>query len=254
MDNIYVSVVSHNHLDLIESIGCVNKLRKYEDIKIVIKTNTNEIKREFLKECGVFYINEPSYLGFGHNNNIIFDYCKRHLNMKENDYFIVLNPDVSIDKQDIDKLIKNMKTDNVKLSAINLFKNRDFSLYDNSIRKFPTLMTFIKSFLGKGNDSVYDKSQINSPQKIDWAAGSFLTFKVEHYNKLNGFDIKYFMYCEDIDICYRSMIAGECVVYYPDIKALHLAKHENRKMLSKHFLWHILSAIRFLRVKYAKKF
>ncbi|HIF9150946.1 TPA: glycosyltransferase family 2 protein [Photobacterium damselae] len=253
MNNIYIAVVSHNHFDLIKSLGCIDKLSQLKNVKIVIKTNTNESKNIFKQRENIFIIDEPSYLGFGNNNNIIFDYCCSNLNMINTDYFVILNPDVIINNDNLISLIRKLKEDRVKLAAINLFKDENYTIFDNSIREFPTLKTFVKSFLGKGNDSIYDKSKINSIKKIDWAAGSFLAFEVSHYNKLKGFDTRYFMYCEDIDICYRSMLLGVKVTYYPDIKALHLAKHANRKIFSKHFLWHLSSAIRFLRVQYEKK-
>lgn len=114
---------------------------------------------------------------------------------------------------------------------------------------FPSLKHFIKSFLGLGNSSIVDKSKIIEPCHIDWAAGSFLAIQSCHYLKLGGFDEKYFMYCEDIDICYRSFLMNIPVKYYPAIHAIHLAKHANRKIFSKHFYWHFSSAIRFLLTK-----
>ena len=48
---------------------------------------------------------------------------------------------------------------------------------------------------------------------------------MSYYRQLNGFDERYFMYCEDIDICYRSCkIHGKRVMYFPNIKAVHLSK------------------------------
>ena len=252
MKNIYISVVSHNHLQLIESINCIQQLAKIDNVKIVIKTNTNEGKTRIFDNSNVFYIDSPSYIGFGHNNNIVYDYCKNNLKMSSRDYFIVLNPDVYIDIDNIKNLIDIMERKSIKIAAINLYKDEKYSIYDNSIRKFPSFMTFLNSFIGRGNNTLYDKNNITNITLVDWAAGSFLAFKSEHFNNLNGFDTKYFMYCEDIDICYRSMLEGEKVTYLPFIKAIHLAKHANRSVFSKHFYWHLLSSLRFLKVKNAK--
>lgn len=252
MKNIFISIVSHNHLELIESINCIHGLSKLGNVKIVIKTNTNEEKRKIFDDLNIHYINAPSYIGFGHNNNVVYDYCKNRLGMANDDYFIILNPDVYIDVNNMNNLIDVMVSKDIKLAAINLYKDKDYLVYDNSIRRFPTFMTFFKSFIGLGNDTLYEKSSIKTISKVDWVAGSFLAFKSEHFFEINGFDTKYFMYCEDIDICYRSMLQGEQVTYLPFITAIHFAKHANRSIFSKHFYWHLFSSIRFLKVKNEK--
>lgn len=142
-----------------------------------------------------------------------------------------------------------MKSEVIDLASINLYKNEGKTEYDNSIRYFPTSINFIKSLLGLGNASVIDKSFVKGNLDVDWAAGSFLAFRSKHYKKLRGFDESYFMYCEDIDICYRSSILNKKVRYIHEIEAIHFAQHNNRNLMSKHFVWHIQSAVRFLLSK-----
>ncbi|MEQ5095641.1 glycosyltransferase family 2 protein [Proteus terrae] len=246
--SIYISVISHGHSDLINQLECLEKLS--EHYKVIVKSNKLGDNFSKLKEkINIYWINEKYNCGFGENNNIVYSYCLKNLKMAEDDYFIILNPDVIINYNAIDTLIKNMIKNNDLIATINLFRDIKNSVYDCSIRKFPSLKHFIKSFLGLGNSSIVDKRKIIEPCNIDWAAGSFLAIKAFHYIKLGGFDEKYFMYCEDIDICYRSSQLNAPVKYYPDIHAIHLAKHANRKIFSKHFYWHVSSVIRFLLTK-----
>ena len=248
--NVYISVVSHGHDSLIKELGCLKLLS--EKFNIIIKSNKPNDNFDELVTCKkIHWIDdELNYsLGFGHNNNIVFEYCINNLGMKDNDLFIVFNPDVSMDIDQICQLSSKMNKGNIDFSCINLFKDKEYSVYDFSIRKFPVLSQFVKSFLGLGNSSILDKKMIDNAIFVDWAAGSFLAFSVQHYKKLKGFDEKYFMYCEDIDICYRSKKLGVPIFYYPNIKALHYAKHENRKLMSKHLYWHLSSVFRFLLTK-----
>ncbi|MEZ8772797.1 MULTISPECIES: glycosyltransferase family 2 protein [Vibrio] len=247
---IYISVVSHGHSDLINELGCVNSLCSGE-FQIVVKSNKLGDDFNSLQRYKNFHwLNDDNDYGcgFGGNNNIIFNYC-RELGMEAYDYFIVLNPDVSISKKMLYSLIDNMNENKARLSAINLHKDVNANISDNSIRNFPRLTDFFLSFFGGKNKTIVDKKNITLPTKVDWAAGSFLAFKSEHYKTLGGFDERYFMYCEDIDICYRSYLINERVLYFPFIKAVHLAKHANRDYLSKHFYWHVMSAVRFLLKK-----
>lgn len=246
--SIYIAVISHGHSGLINQLSSLALLA--QTYKVIVKSNKlNDDFYNLMENPNFYWINEQYHCGFGHNNNIVFEYCCSKLGMTNDDYFIVLNPDVVISSNAIEQLIIYMREYKVKLSAINLFKDAENTIYDNSIREFPSLIQFAKSFLGFNNSSILDKSKVTTTSKVDWAAGSFLAFKAGHYAELGGFDENYFMYCEDIDICFRSYLIGERVTYYPEIKALHLAKHANRKFFSIHFYWHVTSVLRFLLTK-----
>ncbi|KMV30236.1 glycosyl transferase family 2 [Photobacterium swingsii] len=242
---VFFSVVSHGHESIIRELDCISNL--CQEFTVVLKSNKSGDDFHYLMASETFHWIDSDYgLGFGHNNNKVYSYCKDKLGMKEHDIFVVLNPDVLIDIESVRRLIFFMKKDKNKLCAINLFKDRDLQVFDNSIREFPCLNQFVKSFLGFGNSSIIDKALIDKPTSVDWAAGSFLAFKANLYQSLGGFDEGYFMYCEDIDICFRSKKAGFPVVYYPEVRALHLAKHANRSLFSMHLYWHVSSVIRFL--------
>ncbi|EJB8540140.1 glycosyltransferase family 2 protein [Vibrio parahaemolyticus] len=245
--SVYISVVSHNHSNLINELGCLRKLAL--EFKVVIKSNTPDDEFDgFFELDNLYWINNNFQygLGFGKNNNLVYNYCCSKLDMNDDDLFIILNPDVLIDLKMIKRIASKMEKDDIDIAAINLYKDSSFSEFDNSIRNFPTLLQFAASFLGFRNRAIIDKGSVNGDCEVDWAAGSFLAFRSGLYKKLRGFDENYFMYCEDIDICYRSSLLGSPVTYFPQIKAVHLAKHANRNVLSKHFIWHVKSVLRFL--------
>lgn len=246
--SVYISVVSHSHSNIIREIDCLPELAN--EFQLVVKNNTHDPDlNDYCKGTSIQLLDSEYNCGFGANNNIVFNYCIKHLGMKGNDYFIVLNPDIDISIATVQDLVERMKKTGNNLSSINLYKDRQHNEFDNSVRNFPTLSTFFKSYLGMGNETIIDKSKINDDCHVDWAAGSFLAFKSALYQELGGFDEGYFMYCEDIDICYRSVQLQKPLVFYPNIKAVHLAKHANRKLFSKHFYWHVKSVIRFMLAK-----
>ena len=99
----------------------------------------------------------------------------------------------------------------------------------------------------------YDKNTITEPIHVDWASGAFLAFDATHYAQLLGFDLRYFMYFEDVDICYRSTLLGKEVRYYPNLRAVHAAAHKNRDIASKHAIWFFHSFMKFLARRYLSK-
>ncbi|GAM63351.1 A-D-glcNAc-diphosphoryl polyprenol [Vibrio ishigakensis] len=249
---LYIGVVSHGHGNIIKELNIVNDLSFSHTV--VVKSNKKDpCLNEYLEKGSSILIDSNYGKGFGSNNNEIFDYCVNVLNMKDDDHFLVLNPDVSITKDQLDSLLQLLISNNISLGTIDLYNDFEFTIRDNSVRKFPKLIDFISSFVLGINNTIIDRTEISSKEigkahKFDWAAGSFLVFTASHYKQLRGFDEDYFMYCEDIDICLRSKNLGEGLHYLPDVRAVHLSANASRNIFSKNFLWHIKSIVRYLYI------
>jgi len=242
---LYISVVNHNHDKMICENPTLRELAS--EHKVILKSNTpsTEELKEYCKKADIILLQGSDKKGFGANNNEVFKYAETTLNMSNNDHFLVLNPDVEVTNENINLLLSQVAKDNTKISTINLFKNKEMTEYDNSIRQFPTLMNPIKTLAGIKRTDHYNKSIIYKPTVIDWAAGSFLLFKFEVYKELSGFDEQYFMYFEDVDICRRSFNKGDFIIYYPHYKAIHTAQMTNRKILSVNFLHYLFSTVKY---------
>lgn len=242
---LYISVINHGHDELITSQDTLVTLAK--NYTVVLRSNTapTDALTKYSVNAGIHLIHDGCTKGFAANNNAVFNYCQNTLNMQDEDYFLVLNPDVSISEESLRQLLELAKVRKSDVSAINLFLNSDFSEYDNSIRYYPKPLSPLKSIFGFKRTDVYNKDDISDPIEIDWAAGSFLLFKSLAYERLGGFDENYFMYFEDADLCTRANKMGLKVSYFPSVKAVHYASHQNRKFLSKHFFWYLGSSFRY---------
>ncbi|NAZ95960.1 glycosyltransferase [Vibrio toranzoniae] len=242
---LFVSVVNHNHDEMICDNSTLKALALEHQVIIKSNTQASTALKKYCKENQIHLIQGTDRKGFGANNNEVFRYVAHNFYIKEQDYFLILNPDVEVDSNSINQLIEKAKEYNADISTINLFTDRSLTSYDQSIRRYPTLLSPLKSLAGIKRNDIYNKSQIKKPIKIEWAAGSFLLFKVNTFKRLDGFDEKYFMYFEDADICTRANKNGFNVYYFPYIKAIHFASHQNRKLFSKHFIWYWKSSIRY---------
>lgn len=246
--SIVISVVSHNHFKIIKTLQSLENLAPHFEIFLIDNIKESGLQ-EWCRTYNINYLSNNIKLGFGENNNKIFNTAFKE-GIGDDDWFLVLNPDVVVKKEHIFELVERMRHDRVRLATVNLYKDNEFKIYDNAVRHFPSMADFVKSYLTGYNPTIIDKSQITEPSKVDWASGSFLMFQALLYKQIGGFDKGYFMYCEDIDICLRSTaLQKEKVTFYPTVKALHFAAHSNRKLLSKSFFWHVKSMIRYLWVK-----
>lgn len=247
MTRIYISIVSHGNDDDIIKNNNLKKISKLDFVTILIKDNlsSEKLKHYCVDNCFEYYASDKQ-LGFGANNNINFKLAST-LGMQKSDWFVLCNPDIDISVDMINKLFDNVANYPSQLFAINLYFDPQFSQMELSLRRFPSFLSFFNVLKGKPFTISYDKANLSDGSIVDWAAGSFLVFRADLYDKLNGFDESYFMYFEDVDLCQRaSTFYGQPVIYLKDVKAVHRGGYQNRKLLSKHFRWYLTSLFRFL--------
>lgn len=87
-------------------------------------------------------------------------------------------------------------------------------------------------------------SGYNQTMDVPFLSGCFMFLRAEALSKVNGFSDRYFMYCEDVDLCRRIGMSGYKTVYYPSVEIVHAHKKESfksRKML----IAHIKSAVKY---------
>ena len=68
----------------------------------------------------------------------------------------------------------------------------------------------------------------------------------ELFEHVGMFDTRFFMYYEDIDLCYRLREAGKRNYYFPEMQVIHYYQRDSsRKIINKNKLWHISSILKF---------
>lgn len=224
----------------------------HDRLKIWVKDNRPCAKlKQYCQQHGVSYIDAQPGLGFGENNNLLFQTIHETSGFLAADSFIVMNPDISIAAATILDLVKRMQDEHCQIATLNLYRDHALSEPDANIRRFPNLRSLAWMSVMRSVSEPYDKSTMNENCEVDWASGAFLAFDAAHYAALQGFDTRYFMYFEDVDICYRSRhLLGQAVRYYPALKATHLAAHRNRNLFSRHAYWFFGSFMTFLSLRY----
>src|SRR5690606_34553554 len=102
--------------------------------------------------------------------------------------------------------------------------NRDGSLQAASKRSFPSPRVAAYRFLGLGN--LFPQSRVfgrynltyldgNQTHEVDAVSGSVLCVRTETFRAAGGFDEDFFMYGEDLDLCFRIKAMGLRNYYHP---------------------------------------
>ena len=60
-----------------------------------------------------------------------------------------------------------------------------------------------------------------SPVVVDWVYGTFMAVRAELFRQLGGFDARYFVYGEDMDLCHRAARLGARTIHVPAARAVH---------------------------------
>lgn len=174
------------------------------------------------------------------------------------EWVLVSNPDVELRTGCIDKLIASAERDPLIGAVGPLVENLDGTVYP-SARAIPSLRTGIGHALfaevWKGNPwtAIYRDGTTATRERRDagWLSGSCFLVRRSAFEEVGGFDERYFMYFEDMDLGYRLGQAGYRLVYEPSARALHIGAHSTALESSRMVRAHHESAKRFLRGKYS---
>ena len=237
MENqVTVSIVSHGHCEMLNNLLMGISELESSITHVII---THNIPSDLIIDTSSFLfhttiIHNEFPLGFGANHNQAFKCCAT-------EYFCVLNPDVEFPEDPFFELIDCLKDKNVGIAAP-LVMDAEGEVED-SCRKFPTPLLILKKALF-GEKGIYISSFDSPFLYPDWVAGMFMLIRSSTYESLGGFDEKYFLYYEDIDLCLRSWRAKHSVIVSKNVTLIHNAQRDSHTSLG-FFLLHFKSMCRF---------
>jgi GT2 family glycosyltransferase len=175
----------------------------------------------------------PAPKGFGANHNAAFRAAGHEL-------FCVLNPDVRLRADPFPALAERLRDPAVGVVAP-VIRSPGGTIED-SARRVPTPLSILCKALGRARGPDYRVAAADvSP---DWVAGMFMLFRRETFQAAGGFDERYFLYYEDVDLCTRLALAGKRAVLSPAAEAVHDARRQSHRSL-RYLGWHLSSMLRF---------
>ena len=59
------------------------------------------------------------------------------------------------------------------------------------------------------------------PYAVEWVYGTFMAVRRDLFRQLGGFDVRFFMYGEDMDLCHRAARVGARTILVPGARAIH---------------------------------
>lgn len=228
-----LSVVSHLQGNLAKEL-LEDVARFCPDLDVVLTCNVPEQVPVCAGDLRHFRQRENSGpKGFGANHNAAFHSCN-------SPFFCVANPDVRLLREPFGELLSCMADPEVGLVAPGVVDPAGNP--EDSARYFPSAAGLAAKMLRLGDGRVPVVG--DEPLEVDWVAGMFMLFRAEAFSDIGGFDERFFLYYEDVDICARLWEAGWKVMLHPGVPVVHAARrssHRNPRYLA----WHLASMARY---------
>lgn len=211
------------------------------------------VRKEF---PSVKVIETGQNLGFGNANNRAYEEATGR-------YIILLNSDAFLFPDTLQLSIRKMEEDPRTGLASGRLVGRDGALQP-SARMFPSpLIQFLvmsglarrfprSRFFGQGDRTWADPMQ---PAEVDWVPGAYSIIRNDVLQKVGFFDPVFFLYYEEVDLCWRIQKAGYKIMYWPEIEVIHIGGESSRQVktleMSKGgaqlILWRMRSTLLFYR-------
>jgi GT2 family glycosyltransferase len=206
------------------------------------------VRREF---ADVELICQPHNSGFSVANNV-------GIGRGEAPYVLVLNPDTRITSGSLDTVLGVLDA-HPEVGMVGPRLELDDGSFDHASRRsFPTPLSALGHFTGVGRRegasgtlAAYRAPEVESGP-VDAINGAFMLIRRTALDQVGGFDPRYWMYMEDLDLCYRFAEAGWTTWYEPSATVIHVKAGTSGKRRS----WRLNRAFhygmyRFYRDHYA---
>ena len=230
-----VIIVNYNVKEFLASClqSVINATKSINTEIFVVDNDSTDGSIPFLKEkfSDVIFIENKENVGFGKANN-------QAIKRSKGRYTLLLNPDTLI-QEDTPQILMDFLKKNKQCGACGCkILNPDGTFAPESRRSIPTVSAAVYKAIGL--TALFPKSKHFGAYYQGWKSedqggeipvlsGSFMFFRSSCLEEVDGFDERFFMYGEDIDLCYRVTEAGWEIHYVPETSIIHYKGESTKK-------------------------
>jgi GT2 family glycosyltransferase len=229
---ITVSVVSHGQRGMVARV--VEQLADLNNADIKTVLVTHNLTDESLPKppnaaFDLIQIHNQKPLGFAANHNQAFKHC-------QTPWFAVLNPDLEFSFGDPFPALLAAGEADPKLGMLAPLLIQPDTMEAEPNRGMVTPFEIIRRRLPGWKP----------PDKPTWLVGAFLFIRSDVFASVGGFDERYRLYCEDVDLSLRIKKNDYSIERILGAKVIHYAQRDSRRKMQ-FMLWHLSS---FLRLQF----
>ena len=255
LHKITASIVTYNNQDVIgETLSSIFQHTKDVDFTLYVSdNNSTDATVRMVKEKfpSVIVIENEENRGFGWAHNQVIK------QISDSDYHVIINPDIRLPSNVFYELASFMESNSEVVLATPKIINEDGS-EQHLPKRLPKLKylfggrfeRFGKPFSTWRDEYTRRYEAFDEPEEIQFCTGCFMFARTEALKKVGGFDERYFLYFEDVDLAREMAFLGK-VVFVPQVEVIHLWERASAKKM-KMFLIQIRSMLQFF-MKWSKR-
>jgi N-acetylglucosaminyl-diphospho-decaprenol L-rhamnosyltransferase len=245
MGDVSAVIVNYNAASVIGE--CVRSLRADGVDEVVVADNDSaDHSRQVVGDTAEWYPTGGN-LGLGSGAN-------RGVGRTTGEYVLVSNPDITVEPGCVKALAAVLDADPGVGIVGPLVQNPDGTVYP-SPRVFPGLLDSIgHALIGLVKPDnpftrrykLLDIDRTAASADVDWVSGSCFMARRAAWDEVGGFDESYFMYAEDMDLCWRVKRAGWRIAFEPAGRVVHIQGHSTRQRADRMIVEHHRSVLKFV--------
>ncbi len=230
-----IIIVNYNVRDLL--LNAIASLRRalvgIEGEIIVVDNASSDGAVELLQReyPDVLTLPQDRNLGFGRAHNIGIGHAR-------GEFILIINPDTVVQEDTLREMLRFME-EHPKAGAVGCkILHPDGTLDPAAKRGFPSPWSSFSRVFGLSR--LFPRSRFFGGYNLTWIddeatsqveslSGSFMFFRASVLRELGGFDTDFFMYGEDLDLCWRTRQIGWEVWYHPATSIVHIKGESTRR-------------------------
>ncbi len=243
-----VSIVSHGHgatvIVLLEQIAALMRRGGVGPSRLFLTVNWPEPElvsyvRDKYWPFVLIVLENQLPAGFGANHNRAFE---KDQALGVNTVFGVVNPDVRLLGGQPFSDMLDMFVAAPWVGCVYPRQVDANGVAQDHERLLPTPMGLVRRYLLRQRWELMERGQLGP----DWVNAAFVLLRSEAFAQIGGFDERYHMYGEDVDLSLRLRLSGWTLMRAESVLVEHAAQRASHRDL-RHFVWHILSLLRLWR-------
>jgi GT2 family glycosyltransferase len=219
---ISIIILSYNTQDLLKTcLQSIFSTIKNTEYEVIVVDNASSDGSVDLVKSSQFSVHSSRLKIVENDSNVGFAKgCNIGAKHAKGEYLLFLNSDTVLKSNDtLDKLLIHIQKEKVGIVG-GMMVNPD-NTYQRTFGSFYTL-SHVAKMLFLGEKSEIATQDLKKVQKVDWVSGGFMMIRKSVFSEIKGFDERYFMYVEDVDLCYRVKKNGYDTVVDPSILITHV--------------------------------
>ncbi|VVE21442.1 glycosyl transferase [Pandoraea fibrosis] len=233
-----VSIVSHGHGEclrrLFEDIGSQD-VRDRLRVVLTLNLPGETFDASPYSNIEIDVIRNTFPAGFGHNHNAAFAKCRTK-------YFLILNPDVRLSEPHVLRSLLDLAQKDGGDGLWAPLITNSAGAVEDSVRHNLSPLSIAKRVFRREIPISRDISSTDDGPFF-WVAGMAMLVTSDAFRRVGGFDQRFFLYCEDYDLCARFYGAGLPIRCVSQVAFIHDAQRDSHRSM-KYLRFHVTSLLK----------